>query len=339
MNKAALLVNLGSPKSTDVGDVKTYLDEFLMDDHVIDYPQWLRSLVVRGIILNTRPKRSAKAYESIWWEEGSPLIILSERLRSKVQSFTDIPVGLAMRYAEPSIKNGIAGLEKTPGKLDELLLIPLYPQFAMSSYETVVDKTKEVVSTHFPHITLLIQEPFYYREDYITVLSNSIAEQLPQDHHLKFSYHGIPLRHLRKSDPTNSHCTKVNDCCNVTSVAHETCYRHQCLDTTKRVAEKLQLGEDAYSHSFQSRLGLAKWLEPYTAKELAELPGRGIKKLAIVCPAFVSDCLETLEEINEEGKEIFMKAGGESFQTISCLNDRDDWAKLIARWVDDRWAN
>ncbi|MFZ2283861.1 MAG: ferrochelatase, partial [Lutibacter sp.] len=251
--KGALLVNLGSPNSTSTKDVKNYLDEFLMDERVIDVPYLLRAFLVKGIILNTRPKKSAAAYKKIWWDEGSPLIVLSNRLHEKVKENTDIPVELAMRYGNPSMKSGIQKLAEQG--VDEILLIPLYPQFAMATTETIEVLAKEIVKKYFPNIKLTLVPAFYNKPDYVEALSESIQNELTklEPEHLLFSYHGVPERHIQKSDVTKSHCKIDGSCCNTPSTAHEFCYRHQCYETTKNVAEKLNLKEGSYSTSFQSR--------------------------------------------------------------------------------------
>ena len=335
--KGVLLVNLGSPDSTDPKDVKKYLDEFLMDPRVIDVPYWFRAFLVRGIVLNTRPKKSAAAYAKIWWKEGSPLIVLSERLQNKVQSNTEIPVGLAMRYGSMSIKKGLD--ELTSRGVDDVLIIPLYPQFAMATTETITVLADELQQQYFPNIKISSLPAFYNKEAYINILSNSINEEIKDlDYeHLLFSYHGVPERHIKKQDITKSHCKIDGSCCHTPSEAHQFCYRHQCYETTKQVAEKLQLEEGTYSTSFQSRLGFDPWLQPYTDRTIERLGLEGTKKMAIVTPAFVSDCLETLEEIAMEGKELFKEVGGQEFTTVACLNDRDDWAKLLGEWIND-WA-
>ena len=337
MKKGVLMVNLGSPDSTDPKDVKEYLDEFLMDERVIDVPYWLRSFLVRGIILNSRPKKSAEAYERIWWEEGSPLIVLSERLRKKVDELTSVPVVMAMRYRKPSILSGLQELHEQG--VDEVLIFPLYPQFAMATTETILVLAEELRKEHFPKMEFTSVPAFYNHEDYVRVLGDSISESLQNVNfeHLLFSYHGVPKRHIRKSDITNSHC-KINDsCCQTPSAAHQFCYRHQCYETTKLVAEYLGLEKGTFSVSFQSRLGFDPWLQPYTDRTIENMGLKGIKNLAIVTPAFVSDCLETLEEIAMEGKEIFEEVGGKEFTVVPCLNDREDWVKMLARWVDE-WA-
>jgi len=335
--KGVLLVNLGSPDSPNPKDVKKYLGEFLMDERVIDVPLWARILLVKGIILNTRPKASAKAYQKIWWEEGSPLIVLSERLMDKIQKQTSLPVSLAMRYGSMTIKNGLQ--ELVDKGVDEIYLIPLYPQFAMATTETILVLAEDIQKEYFPNLTISSLPAFYNREDYIEVLSNSISKSLESKdyEHLLFSYHGVPERHIRKSDITKSHCKIDDTCCKTKSPAHEFCYRHQCYEVTRLVGEKLKLKEGSYSTSFQSRLGFDPWLQPYTDRTIERLGKRGIKTMAIATPAFVSDCLETLEEIAMEGEEIFHEMGGKEFTTLPCLNDDSEWAALMAKWIND-WA-
>jgi ferrochelatase len=332
--KGILLVNLGSPDSTDPKDVKKYLDEFLMDPRVIDVPRWARILLVRGIILNTRPKKSAAAYKKIWWDEGSPLIVISERLQKKIQAKTTVPVSLAMRYGSMTLKNGLQ--ELVDQGVNDVLVIPLYPQFAMATTETIDVAIDELKNQYFPKLEITSLPAFYNKPEYIEVLSASISEKIENlDYEqLLFSYHGIPERHIRKSDITKSHCKIDGSCCVTPSKAHQFCYRHQCHETTRLVAEKLNLKEGTYSTSFQSRLGFDPWLQPYTDRTIERMGLSGVKKMAIVTPAFVSDCLETLEEIAMEGEEIFHEVGGKEFTVIPCLNDRDDWATVMTDWID-----
>ncbi len=337
--KGILLVNLGSPDSPTPKDVKPYLDEFLMDERVIDVSKWLRNIIVRGIILQTRPKKSAEAYSKIWWEEGSPLVVISERFTEKVKQFVDMPVALGMRYGSMTIKNALQEL-KDKG-VDDVLLVPLYPQYAMSSFETVVVKTMEDKDAFFPEMKLTTLPAFYKNKEYIKVLSESIADGLKDfDYdHILFSYHGIPERHIKKSDPTKFHCKIDGSCCSTNSVAHHSCYRHQCFDVTEKVKAYLGLPEDKVSLSFQSRLPNDPWLKPYTDFEFERFPKEGKKKLAVITPAFVSDCLETLEEIAMEGKHQFQEAGGEDYKHIPCLNDRDDWVQVMVKWLKDWQEN
>lgn len=331
--KGILLVNLGSPDSPTPKDVKKYLGEFLMDERVIDIPYLARTALVKGIILKTRPKQSAAAYKKIWWEEGSPLIVLSKRLQSAIQNEVSIPVALGMRYGSMTIKKGLQ--ELVDKGVDEVLLFPLYPQFAMATTETILVLAEEIRSEYFPNIKIESVPAFFNKPDYIEVLSNSISRHLNGKtyEHLLFSYHGVPERHIKKSDITQSHCKIDGTCCVTPSKAHEFCYRHQCLEVTRLVAERLQLDEGSYSTSFQSRLGFDPWLQPYTDRTIERLGKNGIKNMAIVTPAFVSDCLETLEEIAMEGQEIFHEMGGHGFITIPCLNDDKEWVQLLSKWI------
>tara|TARA_R110002051_G_scaffold180913_3_gene250413 strand:- start:82314 stop:83357 length:1044 start_codon:yes stop_codon:yes gene_type:complete len=333
--KGVLLVNLGSPESPTAKDVKPYLDEFLMDERVIDAPKWLRTILVRGIILQTRPKKSAEAYAKIWWKEGSPLVVISERFSNKLKTKTEMPVALGMRYGTMTIKNAMQEL-KNKG-VDDVLLVPLYPHYAMSSFETVVVKVLEEQKAGFPEMKITTLPAFYKHPEYIKALSESIKDGLEgfDYDHILFSYHGIPERHIRKNDPTSFHCKIDGTCCKVNSVAHNTCYRHQVYDTTEMVKAYLGLQEEQVSSSFQSRLAGDPWLKPYTDFEFVRLAKEGKKKLAVITPAFVSDCLETLEEIAMEGKHQFMEAGGEDYKHIPCMNDNDTWVNVMAKWVND----
>lgn len=336
--KGVLLVNLGSPESPKTQDVKNYLDQFLMDGRVIDLPKWFRTFLVKGIILNTRPKKSADAYRKIWWKEGSPLIVLSKKLMNKVQKKVSVPIALAMRYGNPSIKNGLELLNKQGVK--QVLLVPLYPQFAMATTETILVLAEKLRAKFFPHMEFTSLPSFYNHPDYIRVLGNSIQEALQGKkwEHLLFSYHGVPERHILKSDITKSHCKMDGKCCFSDSPAHKYCYRHQCEITSVKVAEYLELKEGTYSTTFQSRVSiLGSWLKPYTDKTVSSFAKSGIKELAITTPAFVSDCLETLEEIGMEAAEDFEEKGGNNLHVIPCINDRDDWVQVLSRWIDE-WA-
>ncbi len=331
--KGILLVNLGSPKSTEVADVKNYLDEFLMDERVIDYRWFFRALLVQGIILKTRPPKSAEAYKKVWTDEGSPLVVITKKIKEKLQRLVEVPVEIGMRYSEPSIQTGIQNL--VDKGVEEIVLFPLYPQFAMSTTETVIEKAKEVQDQFFKNIKINYVAPFYNRDIYIDCLAESIREKLPENFDvLQFSYHGVPERHIYKTDPTKT--CKIGDCCfKDENPSHKFCYRHQCFRTTELVRQKLNLPEDKVKVTFQSRLGKDKWIEPYTDETLENFPKNGVKNLAIVCPAFVSDCLETLEEISMEGKEEFIHSGGENFNYIPCLNDEDSWINVVKKLCEE----
>jgi ferrochelatase len=332
--RAVLLVNLGSPDSTSVSDVRRYLREFLGDTRVLDLPAPLRWLLLEGIILRTRPKRSAHAYASIWTKEGSPLIVTSRSVQQKLAAELGetTPVYLAMRYGNPSIASVIAKI--IADGVDEVLLIPQYPHYAMSSWETVVVKVLEEAARQSPQLRVSSVQPFYEDEDYIEALYASARPYLEQPHdYVLFSFHGIPVRHLRKADSSKAHCTVVADCCNVCSPAHSTCYRAQCLKTAAAFVKRAGLAPGKFSVSFQSRLAGEPWLTPYTDHELKRLPGTGVKNLLVMSPAFLADCLETLDEISVEGKEVFLKAGGATFQQIPCLNDHPAYITFLRERV------
>jgi ferrochelatase len=328
MRQAVLLVNLGSPASPNAADVRPYLDEFLMDPYVLDVPVFVRTLLVRGLILNTRPAKSAEAYAKIWTAAGSPLVVISEQTRAALEASMERPVGLAMRYGAPSIPSGIEQLLARAGEIDELVIVPLYPHYAMASTKTVEVAVEAALRAK--DVPYRFVAPFYDDPAYLDALAARLRADIPAGtDFVLFSYHGIPKRHVRKMDPTGSHCLGSGDCCSVPSAAWATCYRHQVLTTMEGVAQRLGLAADAYGFAFQSRLG-GGWLEPFTDKELVALPGRGVKHLAVVCPAFVADCLETLEEIDIRGRESYLKAGGKSFAYIRCLNDDPAWITALA---------
>lgn len=326
---ALLLVNLGSPASTEVADVRRYLNQFLMDPYVIDVPWPLRRLIV-SLILIRRPAASAEAYRSIWWEEGSPLVVLSRRLQAKVaEQWTDGPVELAMRYGEPSIERSLQGLAQRGVR--RVTLVPLYPQFADSTVTTVIEEARRVMRQQRLPFALDILPPFYEQPEYLAALAESARPYLEQGYdHLLLSYHGLPERHLHKSDPTGSHCLKGADCCQRASGAIlDSCYRAQCMRTSSGLAHALELDAERWSVSFQSRLGRAKWIEPYTDATIEALAARGVKKLLVMCPAFVADCIETLEEIGDEGRAAFRAAGGDDLVLVPCLNDHPQWVSAL----------
>ena len=331
--KGILLVNLGSPDSPEPKDIKKYLGEFLMDERVIDIPFWARTLLVKGIILNTRPKASAAAYKKIWWEEGSPLEVISEQFTKKLNEKIDLPVALGMRYGSMSMEKAIAELEAKG--VTNILMIPMYPHFAMSSYETVEVKAHEIIANKYPSIKLESFPVFYNEPNYIKAMVSNIQNQLigVDFEHILFSYHGLPERHILLADTTKSHCKLDKSCCNTPSEAHKTCYRHQCFETTKEIVKLLDLDGKTYSNSFQSRLLKDPWIKPYTDLEFERFPKEGIQKIVVITPAFVTDCLETLEEIAMEGKNQFLSAGGKKYKHIACMNDNDDWVNVVADWT------
>lgn len=333
MSGAVLLVNLGSPSSPSVVDVRRYLREFLMDGRVLDVNWFARFCVVHFAILPSRPKQSTHAYHSIWMPEGSPLIVTSRKVQAKLQNLAGLPVELAMRYQRPSIPEAVRRLAEQGA--DEVLLIPLFPHYAMSSYETAVARVREVTRRLAPEMKLQVQPPFYEQPDYLEALTGSAQAFLAKHFdHLLFSFHGVPERQIRKSDPTGRHCLQAESCCEVASPAHATCYRAQCFKTVAAFVKKTGLPKEKFSVAFQSRLGRHPWLKPYTDYELVRLAQRGIRTLLVICPSFVSDCLETLEEIGLRGRQSFLDAGGKEFALIPCLNEHPLWLRALQQMIE-----
>ena len=328
--RGVLLANLGSPAGCDPRSVRRYLNEFLMDPYVMDVPWPLRRLIVSAFILPTRPRRSAAAYREIWRVEapGSPLVHHTEALAARVRGLTPHAVAVGMRYGAPSLGDAVDAL----GAVDEIVLVPLYPQHADSTRTTTITKVRALAQ-----VPVRVLPPFFGSPAFVDGMAARIRSTMAPGDHVLFSYHGLPERHLTKADPTGSHCLRSNDCCELASTAHETCYRHQCRETTRRIVAKL--GLQHHSMSFQSRLGRLPWLRPYTDELLAELPARGVRSLTVACPSFTADNLETLEEIGMRGRETFLGAGGASFRLVPCLNDDADWARAIAQWCDDPLAD
>jgi ferrochelatase len=329
-----LLVNTGSPDTPDVAAVRRYLDQFLMDGRVLDLPWPLRRFIVSVFILPGRPRRSAAAYRAIWWREGSPQIVLGRRLVERLQRELTVPVALAMRYGNPSIAAGLR--ELWSHGMDRLLLVPLFPHYAMATTASVVAATQAVLARLRPGLPLRVLPPFYADPRYIAALIANARPYLEAGYdHLLFSYHGLPERHLRKTDPTGRHCLQVNACCTTPGPAHATCYRHQVLRTTALFVEAAGVPADRYSLAFQSRLGRDRWLQPATADELVRLAQSGVRDVLVICPGFVADCLETLEEIGMSGRETFLAAGGERFTLIPALNDHPDWVMALAALIEE----
>jgi len=332
--KAILLANLGSPEQADIHFVRRYLNQFLMDPYVIQLPWLLRRLIVSLFVLPSRPKASAKAYQSVWLDKGSPLIVLSERLKEALQKKVSRPVAMAMRYGEPSIESQLVTLGKDPD-ITEILFIPLYPHYAESTVTTSIEEAKRVLKKHNLTVKLSVLKPFYDRSDYIQALVNSAQPYLNQAYdHIIFSYHGLPESHITKLDQSAEHCLNHTNCCQTPHPAHKTCYRHHVMRTTQCFVDKVGIPKSKYSVAFQSRLGRAKWLSPNTEDCLRDLAANGNKKVLVICPSFVTDCLETLEEIAIRGQEVFRDAGGETLTLIPCLNDQAGWVNALASWCD-----
>ena len=336
--KGVLLINVGTPTEPTVESVRKYLREFLLDPDVIDIPAPLRHLLVRGIILRVRPRKTAPLYQKIWMDEGSPLRVYSDRItKSLAQKSEDIEFEFAMRYGDPSI---LSGLEKLREKgVEELLLLPMFPHFAQATTESSLKHTYKQLKKLDWNPEIIEMGHFETDEHYVVPLANSIQEHIDEDTHLLFSYHGLPVSHVKRIDESKKHCQKTDNCCSIKTDANTMCYGHQCFETTHTVVGLLGLKPEQWSISFQSRLGPVKWLEPSTMNKVEELAKKGIKKLAIVAPAFLADGLETLEELDIGIREHFDELGGEELTVIKCLNDNEDWIEGLEKMIHKKFSS
>jgi protoporphyrin/coproporphyrin ferrochelatase len=333
--RGVILMNLGSPDSTEVKDVRRYLDEFLMDERVIDSHYLIRSLLVKGIITPFRAPKSAEAYRSIWTKDGSPLVHITRQLRDALQQQITEPVLIAMRYGSPDMKSAYDEMLRKFPDVEEVVLLPLYPHYAMSSFETASVHARKVHADEKYPFSISVVRPFYNHPAYIAALAESMRPYVTDTKsHLVFSYHSIPEKHILKGDVTERHCLQSATCCTTPSPAHSYCYRHQCYETTRLVTELLGIPKDKYSVAFQSKLGRAAWLTPATTARMEQMPGEGIKDILVVCPSFVSDCLETLEEIAIREKENFIEAGGEKYEYIPCMNTQQKWVDAVVTLIN-----
>jgi ferrochelatase len=330
-----LLLNLGTPRSPDPADVRRYLKQFLNDPYVIDIPTVFRRLLVDGIILNTRPKRSAEAYSKIWTERGSPLLFHTEDLLRKVRSRlgdrADPPsVKMAMRYGSPSIEAALREFREEG--VEELLFVPLYPQYSYAATESSLHEFERLQAEILPGIRMRTVEDFFSEAGFMDALVRKIApvwSQVRPDR-LLLTYHGVPERQLTKVRKSPAICGSPG-CCDHWGEQNLKCYRAQCFETSRRIAVGLGLSSDRVITSFQSRLGRTKWIEPYTDILLQELPAKGVKRLLAVSPSFTADCLETLEEIQMQYRELFLESGGEGFEYVPCLNSDDSFADFLVQ--------
>ena len=342
-----LLLNLGTPDSPETPDVRKYLQQFLTDGRVIDINPVLRYILVYLIISTFRAPKSAKAYKKVWMEEGSPLLVYTDKLTEKIAAiFPDCEVKFAMRYGNPSIESAIQKF--VDSSLDRLLVVPLYPQYASSTTGSSLQEVYRVASKYLSVPSILAMPPFYDHPAYIKTWTEIINDELKGKLELKakgerdkkthfiFSYHGLPERHLKKQEGQEDYCLKVKDCCSKICDQNRMCYRAHCKQNTLAIANALGLDESEYTMSFQSRLGKDKWVDPYTDATVEEAAKNGVKRMVVFCPSFVADCLETIEEIGMEAKEEFLEAGGEEFILVPCLNDHDLWAEGLAEIIKEQ---
>lgn len=327
MKNGLLLINLGTPDSADRRAVRRYLAEFLADPRVIDLPAWIRYPLLYGAILPFRPKQSAKAYQAIWTDEGSPLLVYGRSLQAGLQRQlgADWQVALGMRYGSPSIKTAIEELKHC----EQLTILPLFPQYSSAASGSAIELTLKLLAQQnvIPSITLI--RDFYQDSAFINALAALIKPRLDDHDYLLLSYHGVPERHIIRSG-CNSVCTNA---CPPLTMSTQGCYRGQCYGTSRALAQALNLEDDRYSTAFQSRLGRTPWIQPYTDEVLVTLAQRGIKRLAIACPSFVADCLETLEEIGLRAQEQWLALGGEKLTLIPAVNDNALWIEGLCELI------
>ncbi len=334
-----LLINLGTPDAPRAPEVRRYLREFLGDPRVIDIPGPVRFGLVNGVIAPFRAPKSAAAYELVWTERGSPLLFHGEDLRDGLrEKLPDVPIELAMRYGRPTIAAGLDALRHAA--CDRVLVVPLYPQYASSSTGSSLEKVYDEAARRWntPYVEAL---PAFYDDarflDAFAAVGRPVIDELRPDHVL-FSYHGLPERHCIKSDETGNHCLQSDDCCERIVAANRNCYRAQCFATTRGLRARLDLDESNSTITFQSRLGRTPWIRPYTDEELPKLARAGVKRLAVFCPAFVADCLETLEEIGIRARDDFRAAGGEELRLVPSLNATAPWVDGLAEMLGERLA-
>ena len=330
MKTGVLLINLGTPSAPTPIAVKAYLDEFLMDPYVVDIPYPLRWLLVKGIILNTRPKQSAHAYQQIWTEAGSPLLVYSNDFFDKLNALVpeNYQLALGMRYGSPSIREAA----KTLRDCDRVCIFPLFPQYSLAATETAIVEAKRALQAEFSDDRITVVNDFFTSDFFLESWAGLLKEHYKPGYHLLFSYHGLPVKQLDKVASCRKLCSRKTDCCAMADYNRQ-CYRAQCYATTHAVAELLGIKRENYSIGFQSRLGKVPWIQPYTDDVLTHLSNQGIKKLQVACPSFVVDCLETLEEIGMRAQEDWLQLTQGEFELVPCLNSRQDWVQRVSDFI------
>jgi len=325
---AVILSNTGTPQGTSVPSVRRYLKEFLGDGRVITIPTLLRKVLVNGIIVPFRAPRSAKLYEKVWTAVGSPLLVHTQKLQNKLQAKLgdEYEVILGMRYGNPSLKSALQKVQRK--QFEKVILLPMFPQYASSTTGTIKELAHRELSgwNNIPVLKTIGQ--FYHEEGFIACFATNIEKKNPQEYdHVIFSYHGLPLRHVNATHQGKD-CSHFN-CTTEVNEHNAFCYRAACYATTRLLAEKLKLNPEDYTVCFQSRFSKS-WLSPFADEVIKEKAKQGVKKLLVVSPSFLTDCLETIVEIGDEYKEIFLKNGGVKFDWVHSLNDNDNWAEFLA---------
>lgn len=330
-----LLIQLGTPDSTDVSDVRKYLREFLSDPRVLDIPAPARALLLNAVILPFRPRRSAEQYEKIWTDDGSPLTVHTEALADALQTSlgNGYRVAFGMRYQNPPIESAVARL--AGANCDRIVVLPLFPQYSSAATGSALQEALRVIGQRWnvPDVTTIgdfYDDPGFVRS--VAEVARPHLETLDPDHVI-FSYHGLPKTQVKKSDPTGEWCLALADCCAQMVEANRHCYRAQCHATTRAIVAELGLEEGSYSTTFQSRLAGQKWIQPYTDRAVERLYEAGVRRLAVLTPSFTADCLETLEEIGIRLREQWDQIGGEELLAIPCVNTEQGWVSALADMV------
>ena len=330
-----LLLNLGTPDSPSVGDVRRYLREFLSDPLVLDMPALSRWALLNLVILPFRPQRSAQAYAKIWTAAGSPLLTHGLALRDALALELGEPyvVRLGMRYGTPAIAAALARLREAD--VARILVLPLFPQYSSAATGSAVQRVEEELDRHPDTPPVEVLPPFYAEPRFIRSWAHVARPELDAfaPDFVLLSYHGLPERQVQATDPTAAHCLASDSCCNAIVVANRDCYRAHCFATSRALASELGLEPGTHGTSFQSRLGRTPWIRPYTDKELPRLAAAGHRRLALLCPAFVADCLETLEEIGIRARQQWRELGGEELHLVPSLNATQPWVSTIAQWI------
>jgi ferrochelatase len=326
-----LLINLGTPEAPRSGPVRKYLREFLSDPRVLDINPVGRKLLLEGVILPLRPQKSAAAYRKIWTERGSPLLVESLAVVEKVREAlgAEVPVELGMRYGNPSIASALGRL--SAARTSRLVVAPLYPQYSSAATGSSLEEVYRITGAFEVVPNLSVLPPFYADPGFLDAFARQGEPVLARDRpdHVLFSFHGLPERQVKRSDPTAAHCLQSASCCDRMVDANRDCYRAQSFATARALAHRLGLAQGRFTVCFQSRLGRTPWIRPYTDQVIPELAARGMRRLAVFCPAFVADCLETLEEIGLRARDQFLSLGGESLSLVPSLNASPAWVSAL----------
>ena len=332
--KGLLLINLGTPDAPEVPAVRRYLREFLSDPRVLDMNPVARWLLLNLVILRKRPAQAAEAYRQVWTKRGSPLLFHGEDLARKMatQLGNEVRVELAMRYQSPSIARALLRLRDDG--VDQVVAFPLFPQYSSAAWGSAVEKLFQEAGKLWNVPTLQVVPPYYDHPDFIRAwagVARPVLEEVEPDH-VMLSYHGLPERHLQKSDETRGrHCLQSATCCDCIGPANRNCYRAQCASTSRALTAELQLDDGQWEMTFQSRLGRDPWIQPYTDERVIALAKGGCKRLVVLSPAFTADCLETIEEIGLRARDSFVAHGGEELRLVPSLNAGDAWVDAVIR--------